>query len=746
MQSRICAWVLSALSLVLPVLPAAADEMPFSSKLTMGTQKSGRLPENVRSALERGDFKSVQTAVRGELKRAGAISFEDTRILHLAMLQELIRETGEEVLSCVASESQEKRAFLAEFAQDAEWLELYLSCGLVPHQVDVGVDVLYRIWREENGQVKNKPLAVALASCWGGGEIWKKPPVQGLLPNKYNPVRRYKFFQRQEERGLLHPNYRNLKPWELRFVVSIPQQDWDDASYEFAAHAINMPWDKYQNACWASVYTGVSKFGDTVQGGAYNLPFADESWAEATLRNGGVCGAMSHLGAVAAMAHGIPAYSVGQPGHCAYAVRPERGKWIGGFGGPDGGMHNYIFGNRAPTSYNLMEAVFADDEKVTRAYRKSFCARALEAIGENEKAEQTWKSALMDAPLHPFFRAALHKLFIASNMTAAQCFEYLSKEMLPEYAGHGVAAMEACKDLAAITAQMPEKDILAIYALQHQALSTTPSSWAIKLDELVQAHADSLKSDDARCQYLEKMFTVHMQQGDGTAFGQLLEWAVKTYVETESGSILFNKAFAKAAESASRGDDLDDESAKERSKKMLAAYGKAIFAAEQARSATAFQALTKGAMAVAGAEYKPVALQTKPDLAGQPARGAMIRISTTSQYDAPAFHAGIMTPEGGRCHTDREACPSFIVELENTSFATGCVIRKMDGGEFRMKKAIVSTSEDGATWFERAQIDAMPKEWVVKFPDGLKAKWIRLEFDNAHPEYAHISHFVTYTR
>ena len=64
----------------------------------------------------------------------------------------------------------------------------------------------------------------------------------------------------------------------------------------------------------------------------------------------------------------------------------------------------------------------------------------------------------------------------------------------------------------------------------------------------------------------------------------------------------------------------------------------------------------------------------------------------------------------------------------------------------RMKKAIVSTSEDGATWFPRAETDNMPKEWVAQFPEGTRARWIRLEFVNEHPDFAHISHFVTFTR
>ncbi len=716
-----------------------------SSKLALAPVKGKKLPTGVQAAMKKGDYADVQAALTEALKTM-EISPKDATALHCSMMHEVIRVTGAEFLTRMAAESEDKARFLQKFMKDTEWLELYLTCGLVPYQKDLGVQILYRIWVEEKGDVQNKALAVALASCWGGGETWKEPPLATMLPNKFNPVRRYKFFQKQDKKGLLHPNYKNLKAWELRFVVANPGQDWDDESYEFAAKAINLPWDKYGIACWAATYTGTSKFGDSVQGGAYNLPFANESQAETTLRNGGVCGAMSHLGAVAAMAHGIPAYSVGQPGHCAYAVRTERGKWIGGFGGPDGGMHNMIFGFRAPTSYNLMEAVFGDDEKVAKAYRKSLCARGLEAVGKDAEAEKMWRSALKDTPMHPFFRAALHALMKKRGMTAPECYEYLTKEMLPKYDGHGVAAIDATADLADVIAAMEEKDQLTIYQMEHEALATTPSSWAVTLDELVQKQQASLQSDSARQKFLENMFVAHIKNGDGTTFGQLLEWAVKTHVATEEGSKMFNKAFAKAAEKAGSGASEGGESAEERNKKMAEAYKKAIVAAEQARSGPAFMALTKGALALAKPDYKAAPLQKMAELQGKPAEATLFRISTTSNYDAPVLHASVMTPEGGKCHTSKEKNPNFIVELKNPGHTTGCIIRKVDGNEWRMKKAVVSTSEDGATWFKRVETTDMPKEWVAKFPDGTRAKWVKIEFENENPDFAHISHFVVFTR
>ncbi len=348
--------------------------------------------------------------------------------------------------------------------------------------------------------------------------------------------------------------------------------------------------------------------------------------------------------------------------------------------------------------------------------------------------------------MHPFFRAALHEQMKKRGVSAPECYEYLTKDMLPKYAGHGVAAIDATADLADIIAAMEEKDQLNIYRMEHEALATTPSSWAVKLDELVQKQQTALQSDSARQKFLENMFVAHIKNGDGTTFGQLLEWAVKTYVATEEGSKIFNKAFAKAAEKAGSGEAAGGESAEERNKKMAEAYKKAIVAAEQARSGPAFMALTKGALALGKPDYKASPLQKMGELQGKPAAASLFRISTTSNYDAPVLHASIMTPEGGKCHTSKEQTPTFIVELKKPGHTTGCIIRKTDGNEGRMKKAVVSTSEDGATWFKRAEINDMPKEWVAKFPDGTRAKWVKLEFENVNPDFAHISHFVVFSR
>lgn len=699
------------------------------------------LPKEVQAAIATADYTKVQESILAALK--GKNILPDTpEVLEMAMLLEVIRETDAKVMTEFAGKSKLRRKFLAEFAKDAAWQELYLGCGLVPHSTDVGLDVLYRIWKDRKGNVENKPLAVALASAWGGGETDPKPREKTQNPNKFNPVWRYNFFVKNAAKGVLHPNFGKLKAWELRFVTGNPWQDWDDLSFEWALENINVPWDKFHTSCWAATYTDPSKFGDTVQGGMYNLPYSDQSQAEACHRNGGVCGAMSHLGCVAAQAHGIPAYTVGQPGHCAYAVRPERGTWIGGFGGPDGGMHNRIFGNQAPTSYLLMETVFGNDENVEKAYRHAVCARALEATGDTAGAIDMWQKALQLSPLHPFFRTALSKQMKSQGLTPDKAYSYLSKT-IPLYEGNGFAAVNMMQDLEEEINAMSDEQKIKLYALCHKMISGTPSSWAVTCKSIIQKQSDTLSTLAAQEKYLGTALAIHMNAKDATTFGQLLEWALKNYVEKGKEDVFgraFNTAAAQAESNSGSGDAKAEE---ERLKKLGEAYNKAIVAAEEARSAAAFVALTQAASKVCGPCNINIPL--KSTVPGKPIEAAMFRSSSTSQWDTPRFHANITTPKGGKCHTGKEATPNFVVELPKRRFVSGCIIRKTDGNEGRMKKATVYTSEDGATWVARESTEQMPKEWAISFPEGTPAKWLKVEFDNSKGnDYAHISHFVVY--
>ena len=427
-----------------------------------------------------------------------------------------------------------------------------------------------------------------------------------------------------------------------------------------------------------------------------------------------------------------------------YAVRVKRGEWKGGFGGPDGGMHNHIFGSQAPTSYLLMENVFADNDKADQAYLWAAQARLDEASGNKDKAIQAWEEALRQTPLHPFFRTELQRLLMEKEGMQPVDWYVYAKDALSHYQGNGFAAFDILKDVQnKFLMDIPPADRIAWFRDLHEAIATTPTSWAVKFQPVLDSQSAFLANPQEKAAYLETVLSTHLKTGDGTNFGQALEWGVKNFVENGQADV-FSNAFAKVAQQTGKtgtsGKAPDP-------KKLKEAYGKAIYATETARSIPAFQALSKAAASFSGANATNNTVKASIPQGWKlvPADG-MVRCSTTSQWDSPWDHINLLRPCGGAQHTDKEANPNVIVELKNGVNLAGLVVTKRDGNENRMKKMEVSTSTDGATWFPLAATENMPKEWVITAPEGTKAKWIKVEAKNAQPEFMHLRHILVYEK
>lgn len=317
--------------------------------------------------------------------------------------------------------------------------------------------------------------------------------------------------------------------------------------------------------------------------------------------------------------------------------------------------------------------------------------------------------------------------------------------LLPHYKGNGFAAVNATADLDDLINAMSDSQRAQIYALEHKLIAPTPASWAVKCDTLLAKQFDSLQSEAAQEAFLADALRAHLSEGDGTTFGQLLEWAITTFVQQGREGI-FSRAFAKAA----GGTSVTTAGSPEKAKKLREAYNKGIAAAETARSIPAFQALTDAALAADIGVTKSGKLDNPTAVPGKPAGDkGMIRVTPTSGYDSPASHRAMLTLAGGVSHTDKSEKPEFVAELPQAAQLTGCIIRKSGAPQnlSRMKKAAVYTSADGATWMKVAETADMPTEWAVPFPQGTKGKWVKVEFDNSRaPEYAHLSHFVIFVK
>lgn len=673
---------------------------------------------------------------------------EDPGALRAVLAWDAIRTAGAEHLDALAAKSPKYARFLRAFLDDTEWMTLYAGAGLVPSGTGTGMRVLADIWARDRRSPDFRSflcLSTGIAAAWGAGPYSGGLQYGETLPpgaGRTDPVWRYFFFKASRRDGRLYKGFDRLRPWEIRFVAG---NHWSDASLAWLQSRVNVHPDLWGGACWLAPYCGMSEFGDTIQGPLYYAECPREmSEAERAYVHGGVCGALSTTGSTAASARGIPSYTCGQPGHCAYAFRLKRGEWRGGFGGPDGSPHNWIFPGRAPAMPRLTEAAFQDDRQVDRFARLLAAARAFEAAGKKGLMKRAWREILRDMPLQ--YHAQLEFQECAKRnglMTDAKKWEAYARLLTKAYEGHGFALMEVLKPVEPLllAGKTPAQKTEWLLELQ-KALCRTPPSWSNKMEDTLKRTPQAVGSDrDDRARFLSGLLTLHQNEGNDQTFGQALEWVVKTTLEKGDDAL-----FARAIDAIS--DAAPDAGGKGRKKNLRAAYGKAILAAEKARSPAACRALAERARA-AGVDdgYDPKKKLALPPGETLVSDKGFLRISSTSNWDRPCAHEKVLRDADGAFHTAAEERPHAIVQLPKAEKLSSILIVKNSGNEWRNKHLSVYRSTDGATWFPVAENRDTPPVWRIPLSPAADARWIKVvQNTEGGKEVFHLRNILLFTK
>ena len=139
---------------------------------------------------------------------------------------------------------------------------------------------------------------------------------------------RYDFYKKSFAEKKLFPQFITLEPWDFGILFqgreSIEELAW---AQEYSSRKKTF---KAQNAGYAACsfipYRMKNKQGVSVHaGGAFydHKPVSLQIYVE----YGGVCGAVSKGAAGFVKAKGIPSYTIGQPGHCAFVWKGMDGEW-----------------------------------------------------------------------------------------------------------------------------------------------------------------------------------------------------------------------------------------------------------------------------------------------------------------------------------------------------------------------------------------------------------------------------------
>ncbi len=150
----------------------------------------------------------------------------------------------------------------------------------------------------------------------------KKAPVK----DNFRLAReRYLFFAQSWDEGLLNTSFGNLPDWLMHFPCGWRGNNpfGTASSMRWQRDNCSAPARAYLDMCSQVPYLPLNKYGDDIFSNYYYQPFDvlyPGLFAKETRDIGAVCGGLSHFGASSACSNGVPAFTMGEPGHCAYAV------------------------------------------------------------------------------------------------------------------------------------------------------------------------------------------------------------------------------------------------------------------------------------------------------------------------------------------------------------------------------------------------------------------------------------------
>lgn len=213
------------------------------------------------------------------------------------------------------------------------------------------------------------------------------------------------YYYNSAREGKLNTIFDTLRYWETRFVTGCREfESWGSPrSMAWQRDNVRLPAAGYLGACNQVQYRLRNVAGDSVFSKDYLAPllkYTNNTTAWAHREIGGVCGACSHYGAYAALAAGIPASTVGEPGHCAYCVRVGD-EWKLSYSIYwQHGLHKNFWGEHSWDFLVLTQNLYSDYHKTLVSDRLAALADFLVSRKKYLAAHECYRLALAAQPLN----------------------------------------------------------------------------------------------------------------------------------------------------------------------------------------------------------------------------------------------------------------------------------------------------------------------------------------------------------
>lgn len=630
---------------------------------------------------------------------------------------------------------------MEQISNNLDWLEQFVWTGecerpgvalaILAKIVEKNPDIIY------NQTERDIATAVAIEFAKSG---WQHNAA----------LERAEFYLKHWRDGRLNKVFDTLPFWQRRMVVGCKGDNpWGTVeSMQWSLDNVHLPAEQYPGCCWRCGYKLYNLYGESIHGPGYMKPFEDNygtNRAKFTYEVGGVCGSLSHFGAFGALANGIPALTAGEPGHCAYIVLVGD-KWTPAYSlSWERGLHWQVWKNvykfsslhMATKCYSKEEA---ENTQLSNAYRT---LGAMYAKSDVKKATECFDEAVKAQPLNfPAWRA--YAQFLADKAPKdAEAWKKLNRDACaalvaewPEMAAqlmqlHIYPGMQKAMDGAAL-----RQEFLTFW---DKVSEMGPDRWPIEAlcDEQVKLQGKAAAGTEGTCKYYADVLKRTVSNNKYAP--AILNWGNNLGKKlNQEGNARLMQATIEGIASGSGDMNTED---------RIKLFAPAILAAEKNRDLSAFQALGKMVQAT-GHKNPGLKMPAIPTFPGKLAsEGGMVWMSSTSQWDKPHEHAGLLTPEGGTFHTAKDKDAYVAVELPRQVNVTGIVIVASPGNMHRLNNMKIQVSETGKDddWHDVSQLGPC-KQRVMQVDLGSSkplAKYVRIVRPGG-PEFFHLNGIYIY--
>ncbi len=641
------------------------------------------LLERVLSKLGKGDDSAIWEFLKDPACR-----------LDLARLS-LIRKVGYEGIKRVG-EQKMGTALLFELSSDLDWINGVLYSGPTD-RLGQGLIYMASIYSRYSEDMQD-PVArriCATTACEFARERYSEKDT----------LERFAYYFSSYQEGKLNIIFDTLQYWECRIVCGNREPGgWGSPqSLAWQRDNVRLPAEGYMGASGQLVYRLRNVAGDSVFSGDYLAPILEytkhtTAWAHREI--GGVCGACSHYGAYGALAAGIPAMTMGEPGHCAYTVRVGN-EWQKGYSIYwQHGMHKVFWGLHDWDFLILMQDLYSDRHKTLVSDQLVALAELLASRRMTKSAINCFDAAVVAQPL---------------NWPAWVAYAGYLKQKAPQNKEKWKEMHDRLVDTMAVKFHNCAATMLSRYVYPH-LLPLEPNRRARNkmyeaffkkcknfgtnrwdITPLLNAQMAGCTTPEEQLAYMKEALNILMDKPDYS--GAVLSWGLE-FIASVPGSDAENEKLQEEFSELIIKTMSRARATKKTIDATWAALGEAAYAAASNGDKRTFQAIGK----LAHRKCKKMFPKNKFKFRAFPGKivsqKGLIRTATTlteSQTTQTCLHWAVLQKTGGNIPAKFEGTSGMRVELEDNSRLSGLVCLFSETAR-RDRDFKIEVSDDGQNW------------------------------------------------